>query len=177
MPSNGDEVHRFAEVLPRFVAAGHVCSECSTQVETWEGPQAPRLYGFSARHVAQALISVANGSSFRGAANQIRNTAGRPIPSGPGPSKHADPNRHGQLISDWIEVFAPPNLEEFMPKVGAPRLMLDASKFTYRVKGAGSRTAFHVLGAAGYSPGFRTHPRCGASSRSDGSPRPNGSTS
>ncbi|HZJ04624.1 MAG TPA: hypothetical protein VFD59_04035, partial [Nocardioidaceae bacterium] len=62
--------HRFAEMLPRIVsgAAEHVCPDCATSLEPWEGQPAPRLYGFTARDVAAALAMVAGGASYRQAA-------------------------------------------------------------------------------------------------------------
>ncbi len=79
-PGTG-EVHRFAEVLPRIVsgAAEHVCPDCATSLEPWEGQPAPRLYGFSARDVAAALVMVAGGASYRQTAEAIRVRAGRPL--------------------------------------------------------------------------------------------------
>ena len=55
----GESWHRFAESLPLQLSENAACLECETHPERWEGPQVPRLYGFSARHVAQALIRVA----------------------------------------------------------------------------------------------------------------------
>ncbi|WP_026163805.1 hypothetical protein, partial [Kribbella catacumbae] len=68
-PDEG-EPHRFAEVLPRIVAsaAEHVCADCATQLEPWEGQPAPRLYGFAARDVAHALALVAGGATYRATA-------------------------------------------------------------------------------------------------------------
>src|SRR6266545_3997486 len=84
------EPHRFAEVLPRIVAsaAEHVCADCATQLEPWEGQPAPRLYGFAARDVAHALALVAGGASYRATAAAVRTAAGR--------AEHrADPERKG----------------------------------------------------------------------------------
>jgi len=37
------------------VTAGErVCEECTTRLEPWEGRPAPRLYGFTAKQVANA---------------------------------------------------------------------------------------------------------------------------
>jgi hypothetical protein len=61
------------------------------------------------RAVAGALARVAAGTSFRSAAAAARAQAGRarPVPARRRGKKFADPNRHGQLVADWVEVFAP----------------------------------------------------------------------
>lgn len=48
------DAHRFSEALPRMLldAPGHVCTECSTTPEQFEGPPHPRGYEFAARTIA-----------------------------------------------------------------------------------------------------------------------------
>jgi len=57
---------------------GRVCEECTTRLEPWEGQPAPRLYGFTAKQVATALVLVAGGASYRATAalTQIRELCG-----------------------------------------------------------------------------------------------------
>ena len=90
VPADGP-AHRFAEVLPRIVSGAeeHVCLDCATALEPWEGQPAPRLYGFTARDVAAALAMVAGGASYRETAEAIRIRAGRALSTEPGrsPSK------------------------------------------------------------------------------------------
>jgi hypothetical protein len=161
-PANG-EPHRFAEVLPRIVAgsAEHVCPDCATSLEPWEGQPAPRLYGFTARDVASALAMVAGGASYREAAEAIRIRAGRPLSTAAGrtPSKRKGKkgkalqpaNRHPQLISDWVEVFAPMIWSAYAPTVWPTAVAIDEMEFRFSQAGKprGDK-AFSVLAAVGY---------------------------
>jgi hypothetical protein len=163
VPGGGGR-HRFTEVLPRLAGRGEgTCLECATELEPWEGQPAPRLYGFSVRAVAGALARVAAGTSFRSAAAAARAEAGRarPVPARQRGKKFADPNRHGQLVADWVEVFAPVIWDGCAAAhaVGPwpARLVLDDVGFRASAKMANLRGGplFSVLGAVGY-------PRAGA---------------
>lgn len=157
------EVHRFAEVLPRIVSgsAEHVCPDCATSLEPWEGQPAPRLYGFTARDVAAALAMVASGSSYRETAEAIRIRAGRPLSTAAGRSPSKRPgrkgkvlqpaNRHPQLISDWVEVFAPMIWSTYAPTAWPSVVAIDEIEFRYgRVGKPRGDKAFSVLAAVGY---------------------------
>jgi hypothetical protein len=165
-PSDGQPQHRFTEVLPRIVsdaAEGQECAECATALEPWEGQPAPRLYGFTARHVAQALVMVARGQSYRRTAATIRTAAGRPLDDSPSQGRSgqvlAPPLEHGQLVSDWVEVFAPVIWNAYAPTRWPAWLLIDDTSF--RISGASrpgksrGEAAFSVLGAVGYGPGER----------------------
>ena len=164
-PADGSGRHRFAETLPRLACCdGATCPECATALEAWEGQPAPRLYGYPVRSVARALIRVAAGASFRSTAELIRTEAGRtrPVPPRQRGQKVSDPNRHGQLVSDWVEVFAPViwtacTTEHAM--AGWPaRMILDEHGFRASATQANRRgtALFSVLGAVGYPrPGGR----------------------
>lgn len=161
-PPEGDP-HRFAEVLPRIVAgsAEHVCPDCATSLEPWEGQPAPRLYGFTARDVAAALVMVAAGSSYRQAAETIRIRAGRPLSTTAGrtPSKRRGrkgkvlqpANRHPQLVSDWVEVFAPMIWAAYAPAAWPSAVAIDEMEFRFSQAGKprGDK-AFSVIAAVGY---------------------------
>ena len=162
VPSDG-EPHRFAEMLPRIVSGpvAPVCPDCATTLEEWEGQPAPRLYGFTARDVAAALAMVAGGASYRETAEAIRFRAGRPLSTKPGatPAKvkgkraKALPaaNRHPQLVSDWVEVFAPMIWSAYASMTWPTRLALDEIGFRHgRVGKARGERAFSVLAAVGY---------------------------
>ena len=170
------EVHRFAELLPRIVSGSveHVCPDCATSLEPWEGQPAPRLYGFTAREVAAALAMVAGGSSYRQVAEAIRIRAGRPLSSAAGrtPSKKLGKrvkqgkvlqpaNRHPQLISDWVEVFAPIIWASYAPTAWPASVAIDEMEFRFGRSGKprGDK-AFSVLAVVGY----------GASQQSPGRP-------
>lgn len=162
-PVDGQPAHRFAETLPRIVAGGpgeHSCGECATTLEPWEGQPAPRLYGFTARHVAQALVLVARGESYRRTAAIVRSAAGRPLDDTPRRTVDgrvlAPPHQHGQLVSDWVEVFAPVIWAAYAPTRWPSWVLIDDTSF--RVTRSGrprGETAFSVLGAVGYAAGER----------------------
>jgi hypothetical protein len=160
---DGSPAHRFTEVLPRITSGdgnGHACDECATALEPWEGQPAPRLYGFTARDVAAALVMVARGQSYRRTAAAIRTAAGRALDDTARRSRSgqvlAPPNEHAQLVSDWVEVFAPVIWSAHAPTRWPAWLLVDDTQF--RVTKAGSargESAFSVLGALGYGPGQR----------------------
>lgn len=73
-PGDGTNPHRFSERLPRTRLAdgGHACVECETHLALFEGPQHARHHEFAARVVAQVLVAVGNGTSYRAAARTAR---------------------------------------------------------------------------------------------------------
>lgn len=163
--------HRFTEVLPRLAGTNGSCVECATSLEPWEGQPAPRLYGFSVRTVAAALSRVAGGASLRETAEKVRRDTGRqpaPVPTrrrsvsaeaGKKKRKAAvDPLRHGQLISDWVSVFAPIIWAAYAPAAWPARVVLDDLGFRGGATPSNGRGVplFSVLGAVGYgAPGAR----------------------
>jgi hypothetical protein len=89
------------------------------------GPHAARHYQFVARGIAGALAAVGAGATYRQAALVARERARR---------LRADPHtgelrftRHGQLVMDWVEVFAPVVFEPYRPTAwsAAGSLLLD----------------------------------------------------
>lgn len=149
--------HRFAETLPRIVdpRAAHACAECATALEPWEGQPAPRLYGFTARDVAFALAEVAAGATYRSTAAAVRRVAGRPLGTQASRTESGRrlpaPNDHGQLVSDWVEVFAPVIWAAYAPATWPDRLLLDECGFRFHKPGrARGEQAFQVLGVVGY---------------------------
>ena len=162
-PDEG-QPHRFAEVLPRIVASPseHVCSDCATQLEPWEGQPAARLYGFAARDVAHALALVAGGASYRATAAVIRTAAGRElstVPSRTAKGRVRPPaNSHAGLVSDWVEVFAPLIWAAYAPAGWSSRLLLDSTEFRHGSPGKPrGMAAFSVLAAMGYTPDGRSY--------------------
>jgi len=166
----GEQEHRFAEVLPRIVSGSvdPVCPDCATSLEPWEGQPAPRLYGFTARDIAAALAMVAGGASYRQSAEAIRVRAGRPLSTTPGrtPAKVKTKlgkvvpaaNRHPQLVSDWVEVFAPMIWEHYAPSVWPAAVAIDEMEFRHGRPGKprGDK-AFSVLAAVGYDTTERAY--------------------
>lgn len=163
-PANGER-HRFAENLPRIVdrsQATHACDECATKLEPWEGQPAPRMYGFTARHVAFALSQVAAGATYRSTAAAVRTAAGRELDTKPretaGGKPLAPSNNHGQLVSDWVEVFAPVLWAAYAPAAWPDKLLIDEDEFRYRQSGMSRGVhAFYVYGAVGYNADGRPY--------------------
>jgi len=104
LPANGEPSHRFTELLPREEAWHDACETCERPVHSNEGPHAARRYQFVARGIAEAPQAVGVGTSYRQAGLVARERAER---------LRVDPEtgeprmtRHGQLVGDWVEVFA-----------------------------------------------------------------------
>lgn len=140
----------------------HSCPECQTTLEPWEGQPAPRLYGFTAKHVAWALTQVAGGASYRSTAADVRERAGRQLEASPGKTASgrplAAPTQHGQLVSDWVDVFAPVIWSAYAPTRWPYEALLDDDTLKYSVPGAPTGvTAFYVLAVMGYTPQQRPY--------------------
>jgi hypothetical protein len=152
VPANGDRPHRFAELLPREEAWCDACEACERPVRLHEGPPAARHYQFVARGIAEALVAMGAGATYRQAALVARERARR---------LRADPEtgeprvaRHGQLVADWVEVFAPVVFEPHRPSAWptAGSLLVDDLPFSVRDPATGRfRIAFRVFCAAGSS--------------------------
>lgn len=155
---NGER-HRFTEVLPRLVSdptSDAACDQCQTTLEPWEGLPAPRLYGFAARDIAWALTQVAAGATYRGTAAAVRRRAGRELATQPTATKRPVPNAHAQLVSDWVETFAPVLWEHYAPQRWPEDVLVDS--FELRAPRPGTPRgvlAFHVLAVAGYDAEVR----------------------
>lgn len=139
-----------------FTAGERVCEECTTRLEPWEGQPAPRLYGFTAKQVAKALILVAGGTSYRATAALIRRDTGRELCTAAKRDRAgrplAAPNQHGQLVSDWVEVFAPVIWASYAPTSWSAAVLLDDQEFRFCRPGAARGVlAFVVLAALGYT--------------------------
>lgn len=130
IPSNGERPHRFTEILPREEAWHDDRESCERPVHLREGPHAARHYQFVARGIAEALVAVGAGQSYRQAGLVARERAER---------LRADQEtgeqrltRHGQLVADWIELFAPvvfaPHRPASWPESGS--LLLDDLPFS-----------------------------------------------
>jgi hypothetical protein len=133
-----------------------VCEECTTRLEPWEGQPAPRLYGFTAKQVAKALVLVAGGASYRATAALIRRDAGRELDTAARTDRAgrplAAPNKHGQLVSDWVEVFAPVIWASYAPTSWPAAVLLDEDEFRFCHPGAARGVlAFMTLAAVGYT--------------------------
>lgn len=164
-PLNG-KPHRFTETLPRIVedpTAVHRCDTCATELEPWEGQPAPREYGFTARHIGFALARVAAGASYRSTAAQVREMAHRELSKDVGKTAGGKPlppaNQHGQLVADWVEVFAPVIWAAHAPTTWPVRVAVDEMTFTlsHTREEVRSKHRFAVLAAAGYGAHGRAY--------------------
>jgi hypothetical protein len=154
LPANGDRPHRFTELLPREEAWHDACETCERPVRSNEGPHAARRYQFVARGIAEALQAVGAGDSYRQTGLVARERARR---------LRADPEtgeprltRHGQLVGDWVEVFAPVVFDPHRPLAwpASGSLLLDDLPFSVRDPASGHfRIAFRVFCAAGFERG------------------------
>ncbi len=154
IPTNGDRPHRFTEVLPREESWKDACGRCERDVAFHEGPHAARNYQFVARGIAEALVAVGAGSTYRDAALVARERAQRLRVDPSTGEPHS--TRHGSLVMDWAEVFAPVVFESFRPRVwpASGSLLLDDVPFKVRDPKTGRhRIAFRVFCAMGYEAG------------------------
>ena len=112
VPNNGDPPHRFTEPLPREESWQDDCELCERDVHFHEGPHAARKYQFVARGIAEALGMVGAGSTYRDAALVARERAKRLRVAPDGEPRFS---RHGSLVMDWVEVFAPGRIRALPP--------------------------------------------------------------
>ncbi|MHB8449245.1 MAG: hypothetical protein ACYDAQ_02080 [Mycobacteriales bacterium] len=151
---NGDRPHRFTEPLPREESWVDACGRCERGVELHEGPHAARDYQFVARGIAEALKMVGAGSTYRDTALVARERAKR-LRSDPDTGELRF-SRHGSLVMDWVEVFAPVVFEPYRPREwpSSGSLLLDDLPFMVRDPASGRhRVAFRIFAAMGYAAG------------------------
>jgi hypothetical protein len=159
VPANGDRPHVFTGTLPREESWHADCEVCERPVQRHDGPQAARQYQFVARGIAGTLLSVGAGASYMRAARVARQRANR---------LRVDPDtgdlrlsKHGQLVADWVEVFAPVVFESHRPNDWPSEGTLVLDHLPFRVKAfnpsgravPGGRVVFDVFAAMGYERG------------------------
>jgi len=154
VPASGDRPHRFTEPLPREESWADDCVTCEREVGLHEGPHAPRSYQFVARGIAESLRMVGSGSTYRDTALVARERAKR-LRCDP---ESGEPrfSRHGSLVMDWVEVFAPVVFEPYRPREWptSGSLLLDDLPFRVRDPDTGRhRVAFRIFCAMGYAAG------------------------
>lgn len=154
VPDSGDRPHRFTEALPREESWKDACELCERGVENHEGPHAARKYQFVARGIAEALVAVGAGATYREAAAVARERARRlRADAATGELRFS---RHGSLVMDWVEVFAPVVFEAHRPRAWptSGSLLVDDLPFRVRDPDSGRhRIAFRVFAAMGYDAG------------------------
>ena len=155
----GDKPHVFTELLPREEAWHGSCDHCEREVERREGPKAPRRYQFVARGIAEALAAVGAGATYMQASRVARDRARRfRFDLETGEIRESD---HGQLVGDWVELFAPVVFEPHRPSAWPDEgsLLLDHLPFRIRALDSNGkpipagRVAFDVFCAVGYRAG------------------------
>jgi Transposase, Mutator family len=146
----GGEAHRFTELLPRREADRSVCRSCLTQLEPWEGQPGPRSYSFTAREIAHLLVRVAEGSTYRSAAQAVRRLAGRPEAGRPAPAGARRSLSEGQLAANWVDCFADVVTARSRAQEWPAIVVLDAMAFQV-VSGPNAGRRFQVLAAVGHA--------------------------
>src|SRR5215210_2987491 len=151
--------HVFTELLPREESWHDSCEQCERHVERREGPKAPRHYQFVARGIAEALQAAGAGATYMRASRVARDRAHRfRFDAETGELRESD---HGQLVADWVELFAPVVFEPHRPSAWPAEgsLLLDHLPFRVRALDASGRripagrVAFDVFCAVGYLAG------------------------
>jgi hypothetical protein len=139
-------------VLPREESWKDACELCERDVEFYEGPHAARKYQFVARGIAEALVAVGAGSTYREAAGVARGRARRlRVDAETGELRFT---RHGSLVMDWVEVFPPVLSEAYRPRdwPTSGSLLLDDLPFSVRDPDSGRfRIAFRGVRGDGLS--------------------------
>jgi hypothetical protein len=158
-PRGGSKPHVFTELLPREESWRDSYEHCDLRVNHREGPKAPRHYQFVARGIAEALHAVGAGASYMRASRIARDRARRfRFDAQTGELRES---AHGQLVADWVELFAPIVFEARRPGVWPVEgsLLLDHLPFRIRALDRsgkpipGGRVTFDVFCAVGYRAG------------------------
>jgi hypothetical protein len=140
---------RTRELLPRREADRSVCRSCFTRLEPWAGQPGPRAYSFTAREVAHLLLRVAEGWTYRSAAQSVRRLAGRAEPG-----RERVPGRRrslseGQLAAARVDCFADVGTRSDAQRGWPAIVVLDSIAFEV-VSGIGAGRCFTVLGTVGH---------------------------
>lgn len=155
---NGDR-HVFTEKLPRLCyAKDQVCEECERSVPHMHGPTHPRHFNFQSRQVAKALVEIGQGKAYRDVAKTIRREANLSMTEKDWDGKPA-PVKWGNMIHDWVEIFAPVIFEELFSLHEWPKIvLLDELPYRRPARRAttgklipGGQPFFSILGAIGYT--------------------------
>src|SRR5215211_2978308 len=135
----GGKPHVFTELLPREESWHGDCEHCERHLERREGPKAPRHYQFVARGIAEAVAAVGAGETYMQASRVARDRARR-FRFDPETGELRE-SAHGQLVADWVELFAPavfaPHRPTAWPAEGS--LLLDHTPFRIRAEDASGR--------------------------------------
>jgi hypothetical protein len=154
-PLNGAPPHRFTEVLTRQEAATSHCADCSSELDEWQGQSGARTYAFSARDIAHGLARVAQGDSYRRAAAHTRVVARRQhnrvrCYRKRGVRRVRRGDKDGQVVANWVDVFAPVVCWPFGHPTWPERMVVDSTSFV--VQTGPPRRTLHLFAVVGYDP-------------------------
>lgn len=144
--SSDGSYHRFVGVLGRTRATVETCTECENHVAAHQGPATPSQFEYLVREVAQALVELGAGGTYRDVAQRCRTRAnvGKT-------GTRRDKVVNGQTVAEWLPDFVPvvaaSHREEKWPAV----LVLDSISFWWRKAGDFGKTQLYsILAAYGY---------------------------
>lgn len=156
-PDDPDEkIHRFTGIRHRRTAdhpAGQSCSECEATPVRDEGPLIAWNWDFAAREIAEALLLVGRGLSYRKTAAQLRLNARRyKVDAGDLPV----PSRYGGTVARYIDVFGPKVVDAVSHDRWPRILLLDALPVRARVldEDGNKQKGGEALGAFLFASGY-----------------------
>ena len=124
----------------------------------WEGQAGARGYRFAAREVGESLALVARGATYRDAAFAARRHGDRlPAVRLTGRAQCRDATRDGQLVANWVDVFAEPLSAGVLPEQWPEVLVIDSAELQVK-SGPRRGEGFHVIGAVGRDPAPQARP-------------------
>ncbi len=133
--------------MARQVVDEAVCAECDNAVRRHQGPVVAHSYDYPVAAVAAALVAVGKGDSYAAPPRHARAMTRRP------PTAQDD---GGQLVANWVEVFAGSIIAHYAETAWPETLLLDATAFRVPDAATGrQKLAFWVLAAYGYPAGAR----------------------
>lgn len=128
--------HRFREIIPRLKASNPVCPHCGGALDDWNGERVLERHWFPALPVADCLVNLAKGESYRKASEALRiATDRRADPSEP----RRKSSRYGEFsnganAAQWLaETWAPILHQALAPQTWPERgiLAVDSLKINY----------------------------------------------
>ena len=146
-PTDPRKRHRFTaghEHRTDLHPAGAACPECQTTPGRHQGPVVVPTWDFEAQIIAEALILVGRGLSFREAAQTIRHASRRYVEVADG---IAYASRDGGLVARYLDLFGGPVVRSVAHTHWPRILLLDAVPLRSTVINAGGIRATEAKGA------------------------------
>jgi hypothetical protein len=144
--------HAFVPPLPRDRAETVVtCYACGNPVETHQGPLTLPNSRYRLVEVVNALLDVSAGITYTEAARRARTHY-----LGGSGSYAGEGGESGSTVANWVDLYAPLILDEYLPKAWPEGVSFDSTEFQYTNTWTGERyQLFTVLAAIGYEDGKR----------------------